>query len=360
MHLIHLSEEVLTRVEAGHESLPRLVPDGAAVAIGSFDGLHLGHRTLIDAVRTARDDADLAAAVLFTFRGHPRQVLDGNGPRLLTSWPEKLALIQDADIDLVVVVDFCRALAAVPYDDFVKRYLVEMLGMTHLVGGHDVHLGSDRGGDAATLAALGEDLGYRFEAVSALCLPDGRVVSSSAVRAALERGDVADAAIMLDRPYALWGEVVHGDGRGEGLGFPTANVASQDPAKLLPAPGVYAVRVHVPRDAVSDADEAAALGLHEGVLPEMDGGGGLRGILDTERVVFRGMLNHGSAPTVHPGGLAAPRLEVHILDFTGYIRDRSLKIEWVARLRDERTFASTDELVAQLRRDEAAVRDCVS
>lgn len=359
MQLIHLSEELITRVVEGRETLAHRVDGETALALGSFDGLHLGHMALIDAVKRTRDERGLAAC-LFTFRAHPRTVLNGAAPRQLTSWPEKLALLQDAGLDLVVVADFCPALAQVTYDRFVKDFLVDALGVRHLVGGHDVHLGADRGGTAATLAALGDRLGYTFEAVEALTLDDGRVVSSSAIRSLIDAGEVGEAAAMLGRPFCLWGEVGYGEGIGGDMGFPTANVTPLAADKMLPAPGVYAVRVHVPLDAVPEPDRAAALESHHGSLPEMDGSGALRGTLDTERLVFRGMLNHGTAPTVHEGGLSEPRLEVHILDFTGYIRERSLKIEWVARLRDERTFASLDELRDQLAKDEDAVRGLIT
>ena len=359
MQLIHLSEELITRIVDGREGPRRRIDGRTALALGSFDGLHLGHRALIDAVGAACSRGEAETSCLFTFRGHPRQVIDGRAPRMLTSWPEKLALLQDAGLDMVVVADFCTALSRVGYDVFVRDFLVEMLGMVHLVGGHDAHLGANRGGTAASLAALGMRLGYGFEEVPAVCLCDGRTVSSSAIRNLLAEGDVTGAARMLGRPYGLWGEVGDGDGVGEGIGFPTANIDALDADKLLPAPGVYAVRVHVPLDAVPAPDLEGALAVHHGALPEMDGDGEFRGILDTDRVVFRGMLNHGTAPTVHPGGLDQPRLEVHILDFSGYIRERSLKIEWVARLRDEQTFGSIEELRSQLGEDERQVRDLV-
>jgi len=358
VHLIHLSEELLTRALGGREALPAAVLPASVVAVGSFDGLHPGHRALIDAVKREASARGLAAC-LFTFRSHPRAVLDGHAPRQITSWREKLALLGDAGLDAVVAVDFCPALARLDYRDFVDRFLIGMLGMRHLVGGHDLHLGAGRGGTAATLAALGGERGYTTEIVPARSLPDGRVISSSAIRARLEAGEVADAALLLGRPYSLWGEVGYGDGNGAALGYPTANLRPLDAAKVLPAPGVYAVRVHVPLDAVGAADRGAALAEYEGALPEIDREGVLRGTLDTARAVFAGMLNHGRAPTVHAGGLPEPRLEVHILDFSGYIRERSLKVEWMAHLRAERRFEGLEALKAQLARDAAQVRSLI-
>lgn len=358
MQLIHLSAELLTRALEGREPLPAAILPASVVAVGSFDGLHPGHRALIDAVKREAAAGGLASC-LFTFRSHPREVLDGRAPRQLTSWREKLALLGDAGLDAVVAVDFCPALARLDYRDFVDRFLLGMLGMRHLVGGHDLHLGADRGGTADTLAAHGEVRGYTTEIVPALSLPDGRVISSSAIRALLAAGEAADAARLLGRPYSLWGEVGYGDGRGAALGYPTANLRPLDPEKILPETGVYAVRVHVPLDAVDAAGREGALAVYEGALPEMDRGGELRGTLDTARAVFAGMLNHGRAPTVHAGGLPEARLEVHILDFNGYIRERSLKVEWIDRLRPERTFPGLEALQAQLARDAARVRELI-
>ena len=356
MRLIRLSRRMIEHVLEEGGSLPGPALADCVVAVGSFDGLHRGHRALIDAVGAARDRLGLRHACLFTFREHPRQVLDAAQPTLLTSWNEKLVLLDGMDVDVVVAADFCPALARLPYDVFVRRFLVEFLGMRHLVGGHDVHLGRERGGTETTLAPLCGELGCGFEAGPALTLDDGLVPSSSAIRGALAAGDVALARRLLGRPYSLWGEVVYGDGRGTQLGFPTANVQPHEPAKALPAPGVYAVWVHLPGDVVTAESAGAVVARRQGALPEVDGRGGLLNAPGLERVVCRGALNFGRAPTVHAGGLAAPRLEVHVLDFSGYIRERSLKLEWIARLRDERAFASADDLRAQLRLDVAAAR----
>lgn len=354
MRLIRLDDQLLTRVATGRESLPGPALQDSAVALGAFDGLHRGHLELIETVKRARDRGGLAHACLFTFRHHPRRVLDADRPRLLTSWSEKLALLEETGVDAVVAADFCPALASLPYDVFVKRFLQEFLGLRRLIGGHDIHLGAGRGGNAETLAALAEREGFGFEVVPALRLPDGEIVSSSAIRRLLAGGDVARAAEMLGRPYSLWGEVGSGSGLGAGLGFPTANVAPHDPDKVLPAPGVYAVWVHLPADAAEDAEPDAVLARRRGSLPEVDRHGELLGTAGGERVVMRGMLNYGRAPTLHPDGLPRPRLEVHVLGFRGFVRGRSLKLEWVARLRDERPFPTREDLVAQLRRDEAA------
>ena len=216
MRLIRLSSELITRILDGRETLPGEAMADTAVALGAFDGVHLGHRALIDAVCRARDERGLALSCLFTFRHHPRSVLDADRPRLLTSWSEKLALLQETGIDAVVAADFCPALAALPYDEFVRRLLSGLLGMRHLAGGHDVHLGAGRGGNADSLTELARRDGFSFEVVPPLAL-GGEVVSSSAVRRLLREGEVARAADMLGRPYSLWGEVGYGAGRGATL-----------------------------------------------------------------------------------------------------------------------------------------------
>jgi len=352
-----LSSRYITRILEGLDPWPTPALADCSLALGSFDGLHLGHQALIRAAAEAKRAARLSHSCLFTFRDHPRRVLDADQPQLLTSWREKLSLLREAPIDAVVAADFCPVLARLTYAEFVERFLVDFLGMRHMVGGHDVHLGSDRGGNAETLAALGWDLSYDFTVVEPVSLPDGSVISSSAVRTLLCEGDVAQAGAMLGRPYSLWGEVGYGSGKGGGLGYPTANIDPLDTAKMLPAPGVYAVRVHLPADVITAENRSGQLESGRGMLPEVDRWGDPLAVPGTARGVYAGMLNHGRAPTVHQGGLPTPRLEVHILDFSGYIRERSLKIEWIARLRDEQTFDTVDALRAQLRDDEQAVRE---
>jgi len=356
MRLIRLTDEYLTRILAGQDSLPPGAVGPCSLSLGSFDGLHLGHQRLIRTVQEAKDRLGLPTSALFTFRRHPRLVLDKKPqPFLLTTWREKLSLLRETGLDVVVAADFCPALAQLSYGEFVGRFLVEFLDMKHFVAGYDVHLGADRGGTAQTLAALGQELGYSFEEVSALRDREW-TVSSSAIRRALGEGDTAAAEAMLGRPYALWGEVTPGDGRGRSIGFPTANVVPLFAYKLLPAPGVYAVRVQVPGD-------AAAAGARNGILarvvenlPEVDRSGSILTMGPSEWGVLGGMLNYGRVPTFHGAGLPTPRVEAHIFDFDGDLRGRTVKVEWMQKLRDERKFDSVADLVAQLHEDEKQAR----
>jgi riboflavin kinase/FMN adenylyltransferase len=355
MRMIRLNEEYLDGVLAGEIDLPARRTAPCALSLGSFDGLHRGHQALIHAMLEAKRRDALTSSVLFTFRRHPRLVLGGGeGPFLLTTWREKLSVLEQLGIDVLVAVDFSPALSRLDYRSFVSTFLVDWLGMTHLVAGHDVHLGADREGDAASLAALGEELGYTLDVVRAT-EHHGRVISSSAIRNALAAGDCVTAAEMLGRPYALWGEVAPGEGRGRTIGFPTANVQPLNPRKLLPAPGVYACRVQIPGD-VTTADGNGTLDLVQEPLPEVDRHGTMLSPGHDEWRRYGAMLNFGHVPTFHDGGLELPRIEVHLLDFQGDLRGRTVKVEWLRRLRDERRFAGVEDLVGQLRQDEARAR----
>ncbi len=359
MRMIRLTSEYIERIAAGESVLHPQDTGPSALAIGSFDGLHLGHQALIRTVREAKARHGLRTCGLFTFRRHPSLVLGGRDrPFLLTTWREKLSLLNDAGLDVVVAASFSPALAQLDYRRFVREFLVDYLGMRHFVAGYDVHLGAGRAGNAQTLGALGAQLGYTMDVVEPARVGD-RTVSSSAIRAALEAGDVADAALLLGRPYALWGEVRPGDGRGRTIGYPTANVEPLDVHKLLPAPGVYAVRVQVPGDVVAAGGNGCLATVEEG-LPEVDRQGDILSPGHARWRIYGGMLNFGRVPTFNTGGLPVPRIEVHVLDFAGDLRGRTVKVEWLARLRDERRFAGVDELVAQLRQDEAAARAAVA
>lgn len=359
MRMIRLNADYLERVLSGESLLGSLGLAPAGLVLGSFDGLHRGHQQLVAALRAAKRDRGLKASVLFTFRKHPRLVLGGgDGPFLLTTWREKISLLEQLGVDVVAAVDFSPELSRVDYRDFVQRFLVDWLGMAHLVAGRDVHLGADRRGDAGALTAFGAQAGYTVELLPAAAW-QGRVISSSAIRNALAAGDCITATAMLGRPYAVWGEVSPGEGRGRTLGYPTANVQPLNPRKLLPSPGVYACRVQVPGD-VNIRGGNGLLGFVEEPLPEMDRHGDMVAPGMGRWRLYSGMLNFGHVPTFHEGGLALPRIEVHVLDFQGELRGRTIKVEWLQRLRDEKRFGGVDELLGQLRQDEQRARQVVA
>ncbi len=353
MRLIRLTAENIAKILAD-DGARRMLPT-SALTVGSFDGLHVGHQSLIRQLSDARRERDLEAAVVFTFIQSPRQVLqDVREPFQLTTWRAKLAALQEADCEVLVAADFSPELARLDYRDFVRTFLVEYLGMRHFVAGYDVHLGAGRGGTAATLATLGEELGYTVETCPAVEL-DGQIISSSAIREAVKAGEMDQAARMLGRRYSLWGVVGPGDSRGHTIGFPTANIEPLEDTKLLPATGVYAVRVHVPGD-IAPAGSPGVLDRSTMGLPEVDRDGNMVAAAPEDWAVYGAMLNFGVVPTFHGDGLPAPRVEAHLFDFDGELQGRTVLVEWVARLRAEQRFAGVEELVEQLGRDGEVAR----
>jgi riboflavin kinase/FMN adenylyltransferase len=288
----------------------------SVVTVGSFDGVHPGHRAVIDEIRR-RAAAAQTRCIVVTFEPHPLQVVNPHAaPQLLTPGDERLEALATTGVDRVVVLRFDRALASLPPEDFVARVLLDRLGMTELVIGHDHGFGRGRSGDETTLRALGARHGFSVDVVQAV--DAGRThVSSSRIRRAVAGGDLDTAAMLLGRRYAVSGTVVRGAGRGRTLGVPTINLGGVAPQKLLPPDGVYAVTV--------------------------ESRGGRLG----------GMMNQGGRPTFSE----APRtLEAHLFDFAGDLYGEQVRLTWLTRLRDVRRFGSADDLVAQLAQDGADAR----
>lgn len=282
------------------------------LTIGNFDGVHLGHRALIAATR-ARADRDGAPTAVLTFDPAPRDVLrPGNPIPRIQSLDRKLVHLEKAGADAVVVQPFDRALAAVEPEDFAERFLATALGVRAIVIGREFRFGRGRRGDAALLR---ERLGVDVVEVAPVCDTIG-VVSSSRIREALGRGQVALAMALLGRPHELVGGVVEGDRRGRTIGFPTANLVPS--GGMLPPNGVYAVRVDT-----GDGEPRP------------------------------GVANLGIRPTF---GASSVRLEVHLLDFDGDLYGQRLVVGLVDRIRDERRFSSIDALIAQIRADAAEAR----
>ena len=301
------------QIVRGLESFP---PDSApsAVALGAFDGIHLGHRAILGtAVTRARHDKLRALAC--TFDRHPMEVLQPDrAPLPITTLEERLELIAETGIDTTLVIPFTPAVAGIEAQTFVRDVLVGTLKAREIVVGFNHRFGRGARGDAKLLEALAVTLGFRAHIVPAL-LVDGVAVSSSEIRAALQRGDLPDAARFLGRPYSIRGEVVRGAGRGRTLGFPTANVKTDRPLGL--PVGVYVCRLTV---------------------------GGRQ---------HQAVVNVGFRPTFGETELA---VEAHVLDFTGNLYDERVTLTFVRRLREERKFPSVDALREQIALDVAAAR----
>lgn len=281
-----------------------------AVAIGVFDGVHRGHRAVLgDMVRTARDDG-LVPAVL-TFDPHPRAVVaPDRAPKLLTTVPQRVGLLGSLGVEVVAVADFDEDLRRLSPEAFASDLLVGALGASSVTIGADFRFGMGRAGDAAGLVDLGDRLGFEVTVVALVGGDDP--VSSSRIRALLAAGEVAEAAEALGRAHEVAGLVVHGDGRGATIGVPTANI-DLPPMLAVPGRGVYAV--------MASADGA---------------------------VWMPGVANIGVRPTFDG---EAERLEVHLLDTDVDLYGRTLRVRFIARIRDEMRFDGVDALVAQIRGD---------
>ena len=296
--------------------LPAPGPGGSVVSVGVFDGVHLGHRAILSG-NVARARARGARPTVVTFRDHPKQLLLGRAPRTLTSLEHRLELFRRAGIEHTLVLGFDERLRAMPAAEFAAEVLVRGLGARSFVLGFDSKFGHSRSGTPEELRRLG----YEVEVVEQV-LVRGRAVSSTAIREAVELGDLEAAREMLGRPFSVFGEVVHGDGLGRRLGFPTANV---DPHhELLPPLGVYACWAHRP---LCEPDAAQPA-----------------------------VVNIGVRPTLGRGADAGPRIEAHLYDFEGDLYGQTLELEFVRGLRAEQRFQGLDELCAQIERDIAAAR----
>ncbi len=295
-------------------------PDGGSVVtIGAFDGVHLGHRTVIaEVVDRARSEGRRAALV--TFDRHPAQVVrPDSAPLLLCDLDHKLELLAGTGLDTVVVVHFDEEAAREEPEDFVRRVLVDCLAVDHVVVGEDFHFGHRRRGHVDLLSELGREWGFtvaghRLVGRDGVPARDDAQVSSTAIRRALAEGRLDDANRMLGRPHELRGPVVAGDRRGRTIGFPTANVAIA--AELLvPADGIYA-----------------------GELVRADG------------TVLPAAVYIGHRPTFYDE-TAAVLVEAHVLDFAGDLYGERVAVRLVHRIRGDRTFDSVEELAAQLAAD---------
>jgi riboflavin kinase / FMN adenylyltransferase len=311
------------------------------IAMGNFDGVHLGHQAIINrAVERAGMRGGVSLAL--TFEPHPVRVLRPEAPlALLTPFPLKVRLLEQSGVEQVVCAKFTREFAEQSPTDFVHKVLIDRLRVAEVCVGENFNFGKNREGRPVLLTELGASAGFAVYVQPPVVL-DGKVVSSSAIRRMVEQGDVAGAARFLGRPYVMLGEVVSGRGRGEQLGFPTANLRPTD--QLLPADGVYAGWVSL---GIGGAGAAGAAG--RGTRRKKGGG------TTTADGIYEGAINVGMRPTFHETERV---LEVHLLDYpgSGALYGQALEVAFVARIREERAFGSAAELKAQIAKDVAAVR----
>jgi riboflavin kinase/FMN adenylyltransferase len=294
----------------------------AVLTVGNFDGIHRGHRAILDTV-VARAHDLAGEAVVYSFEPHPRKVLQPDrAPRLLTTLEQKLELLEEAGVDVTIVEPFTVGFSRTPAEVFVREIVHERIRPVEVYVGYDFHFGHDREGSMRMLTEMGPRLGFAVTIIPEVVVESGDV-NSSRIRRLLLEGQVEAAGAMLGRPYTVRGRVARGEGRGRGLGFPTANLESEN--EVLPAAGVYAGRVRL---------------LDEGNPPP--------------GAILPAVTNVGTRPTFHDGGHVLA--EAHVIDFDGDLYGRRVEVSFSQRLRSERRFPDVEALRRQIAEDVAAAR----
>jgi riboflavin kinase/FMN adenylyltransferase len=292
-------------------SLNEIKPEPrSCVTLGTFDGVHLGHEALICAL-TQRAKREKGRSVLLTFEPYPQTVLNGIQAIRLTTEEEKLSRLEGTGLDWVCVIPFTRDLANMPPEDFIRHFVIGKIGLSYLFVGFNHAFGKDKKGNKDFLRILADIHGFHLEIVEPV-YRDGVLVSSSQIRSLLNEGNVRQAAQLLGRNYQLSGRVVQGRQVGGKLGFPTANIQIEDPDKVIPADGVYAVQAGLASDQ------------------------------------FSGTCNIGYSPTIKN---EKREIEIYLHEYTGNLYGKHLMIQFVDRLRDEKRFNSVDELIQQMKKD---------
>jgi riboflavin kinase / FMN adenylyltransferase len=299
-----------------HRDLNNFYAQNPVLTVGTFDGVHLGHRKIIARLH------DLAKAingesVIFTFDPHPRKIVapDKINLRLLTTLEEKIELFEQSGIDHLIIYPFTPEFAQLTYEEFVEQILVGQIHTKSLVVGYDHKFGKDRQGGFEFLKSCANHLGFQVEKLDVLLMNESNI-SSTKIREAIQVGDFDTANAYLGYPFTLHGTVVEGQKLGRQIQFPTANIEASDPDKIIPGYGVYAVQAKV---------------LNQ---------------------TYRGMLNIGSRPTVN-NNADHRSIEVYLLDFDSDIYGEHLEITFFQKLREEQKFGSLDELKEQLAKDKS-------
>jgi riboflavin kinase/FMN adenylyltransferase len=286
------------------------------LTIGNFDGVHKGHLSLFNKVKERAALID-GQSVVMTFEPHPIKVMmPENGPPLITPTQQKLKLMEDSGIDVILCVPFTQEFASISPQGFVKDLLVDRIGIKEIVVGYDYSFGHKRAGNIDLLKKMGDELGFKVHMVDKILL-DETVVSSTTVRNLVQDGNLSEAKKLLGRHYQVCGTVIKGQNRGGRLlGFPTANLKLVD--ELTPKLGVYTVKVLIGEN------------------------------------TYNGLTNIGYNPTF---GNNVFSVETHILDFSGDLVGETIRVNFIERLRDEKTFKSVDELAEQIKKDTIRARE---
>lgn len=314
MHLISQKSLLLWKtmiIEQGYKAVKRR--SDSILTVGTFDGVHLGHRMIIqDMIRRAEETGGLST--LITFDPHPREVLFQQSLPKLTTIDERAEILSSLGLCRMVVLPFTKSFSRLNAERFVTDLLVGSVGLQTIVIGHDHRFGAGRTGDVDLLISMGKRYHFDVIVVSPFQM-ENLVVSSRKIRSVLQQdGDVSLAEKLMARPYSLAGKVIHGDGRGRELGYPTANLALLSENKVVPAHGIYVVRAQVS-------------GRHYG-----------------------GMMSIGVRPAIKDS--QGVHLEVHLFDFDGMIYGKELRVQFLDRIREERNFDSLADMQEMMRQDE--------
>lgn len=299
---------------------PCAVQACSVATLGVFDGVHLGHQRILKRVLEGARGMDVPAVVI-TFDRHPQGVLGSPPEPVVTSLEHKLMLFGEMGLDLCMVIRFTEEVGEMGAADFARTVFRDILHVKELVVGSDWGFGRGREGDAELCKSMSDELGTEVCVVEAVRV-DGEIVSSTAIRSAVNEADLPRAAKLLGRPYSLFGMVVEGVGRGRKLGFPTANVDVRD--ELLPREGVYASR------------------------------------LFARRRLWPSVTSIGAQRTFSDPASVSPMVEVHVLDAKVDLYGRDVEVRLVERLRGQRRFPSAEALSAQIESDVAAARESLA
>jgi len=291
----------------------------AVITIGTFDGVHSGHRYIIQQLQETAAACD-GETVIITFDPHPREVLQPGGPpvKLLTTLDEKIELLSKEGIDHLVIVPFTREFSELSAQAYLEEFLIEKFNPHTIIIGYDHRFGHNREGGLELLEAEQNRYGFQLVEIPQQIVHD-LAVSSTKIRKSLQEGNIQLANELLGYPYFVEGTVVHGDKMGRQLGFPTANIAVSDIRKLIPVEGIYAIRVY----------------------------------LDKQSAPLNGVMSIGTRPTFNGADL---RVEAHIFDFSQEIYDKVIRVELISYIRANQKFDNIDALVTQMHKDSQEAR----
>jgi riboflavin kinase / FMN adenylyltransferase len=284
---------------------------GSVVTIGTFDGVHEGHRAILKHVLSRAKDAGVYSTVV-TFNPHPREIVGKGAIGLINTLDERLSVMEEFGIDAVVVINFTYEFSRQTSREFYEQHIIKNTKITDVIVGYDHSFGRDRSSSTNDLIAFGKEYGFNVEIVPHSSI-DGEIVSSTKIRSLLKEGNVERAGLFLGQPYFIDGTVIKGDQRGVTLGFPTANIETSSILKIVPRDGVYCVSVEL------------------------------------ENKKYIGMMNIGYRPTFQT--VKKRILEVNLIDFEGDLYNKNIKINFLKWIRTEKEFKTKEDLITQLQCD---------